>query len=186
MTDKYKNKYRISSIRLQNWNYGWEGAYFITICTQNRKYFFGNIVNKYMELSPVGVLANLFWYEIKNHTKKVELGAFSVMPDHIHGVIKLTGTTVSSVKTRHALSPQQHPLSPGQQQTIGQQRFQNQGKNTISSIIGSYKSAVTRQAHCLGIEFAWQSGFYDHIIRDKKSYDRIKKYIVRNPMKWGK
>ena len=184
MADKYKNKYRISSIRLQNWDYAWNGAYFITICTQNREHFFGNIVDKYMELSPVGVLANLFWYEIRNHTKRVELGAFVVMPDHIHGVVSLTGSPLSPVKTRHALSPQQqHALSP--QKNIGQQRFQNQGKHTISSIIGSYKSAVARQAHCMGIDFAWQSRFYEHIIRDEKSYDRIKKYIIANPMKWN-
>jgi len=183
MTDKYNDRYRISSIRLQNWNYSWDAAYFITICTQNRKHFFGNIVDNYIELSPAGVLANLFWYEIRNHTKNVELGEFVVMPNHIHGVINLTSSTVSTVKTRHALSPhQQHALSP--QKTIGQKRYQNQGKNTVSSIIGSYKSAVTKQAHCMGIDFAWQSRFYDHIIRDEKSYDRIKKYIIENPMKW--
>ena len=175
MADKYKNKYRISSIRLQNWDYAWNGAYFITICTQNREHFLGNIVDKYMELSPVGVLANLFWYEIRNHTKNVELGAFVIMPDHIHGVVSLTG---SPVKTRHA-------LSRPPQRSIGQQRFQNQGKHTISSIIGSYKSAVAKQAHCMGINFAWQSRFYEHIIRDEKSYDRIKKYIIANPMKWN-
>jgi len=198
MADKYNNKYRISSIRFQNWDYAWDGAYFITICTQNREHFFGTVVNKYMELSPVGVLANLFWYEIKNHTKRVELGAFVVMPDHIHGVVNLTSNPVSPVKTRHALSPQspqspQEPnaLSPQQQhalssqRSIGQQRYQNQGKNTISSIIGSYKSAVTRQAHCMGINFAWQSRFYEHIICDEKSYDRIKKYIIENPMEWN-
>ena len=180
MIHKYNDKYRSESIRLQKWNYGWNAAYFITICTQNREHYFGNIVDSLMELSSVGILANLFWFEIKNHAKNIELGPFVVMPDHIHCVVEI----------RHALSLQHNALPPQQQtlssqKTIGQQRFQNQGKNTISSIIGSYKSAVTKQAHCLGIDFAWQSRFYDHIIRDEKSYNRIKKYIIENPMKWN-
>lgn len=68
--------------------------------------------------------------------------------------------------------------------TIGQKRFQNQGKNTISSIIGSYKSAVTKHAHRLVFDFAWQPRFYDHIIRNETEYNRITQYIIDNPKKW--
>jgi hypothetical protein len=56
--------------------------------------------------------------------------------------------------------------------------------NSVSSIIGGYKSAVTKHAHRLGYDFDWQSRFYDHIIRDEKSYDRISNYIINNPAKW--
>ncbi len=65
--------------------------------------------------------------------------------------------------------------------TIAQKRFQNQGKNTISLIIGSYKSAVTKHSHRLEYEFAWQSRFYDHIIRNDRSYNYIAQYIITNP-----
>lgn len=68
--------------------------------------------------------------------------------------------------------------------TIGQNRFQNQGKNSISSIIGSYKAAVTKHANRLGYEFAWQTRFHDHIIRDEKSYQRIVNYIESNVLNW--
>jgi hypothetical protein len=67
---------------------------------------------------------------------------------------------------------------------IGQQRFQNIGKNSISSIIGSYKSAVTKHSHRLGFGFEWQTRFHDHIIRDNNSFETIQTYIVENPMKW--
>ena len=70
-------------------------------------------------------------------------------------------------------------------QIIGQKRFQNQGKNTLSSILGSYKSAVTKHVHRLGYEFEWQSRFYDHIIRDNESFRRIEKYIENNIENWG-
>ena len=88
-TDKFKNKYRIVSARASWWNYGWNGAYFITICTKNRDHFFGEIENGQMKLSKIGLLADVFWHEIKNHTENIELGAFVVMPNHIHGILIL-------------------------------------------------------------------------------------------------
>ena len=86
---KYLNKYRSESARAQWWDYGWNGAYFITICTADREHFFGEIKNGKMILSPTGVIADLLWHEITNHSKYVELGDFVVMPNHIHGILIL-------------------------------------------------------------------------------------------------
>ncbi|WP_198175257.1 hypothetical protein [Spirosoma telluris] len=86
------------------------------------------------------------------------------------------------VETRRALSLQSPPLS----QSPAEQRFQNQGKNTVSSIIGSYKSAVTKHAHRLGFDFEWQPRFHDHIIRNDIDYQRINDYIESNPENWDK
>ncbi len=181
---KFKNKYRIASTRLQSWDYGSFGSYFITICTANRKEFFGNINNGKMNLSEIGQLAYDLWFEIPNHAQNIALGEFIVMPNHVHGILNLTNDDDDdNVETRHALSLPQQPQQP--EQTIGQKRFQNQGKNTISSIIGSYKSAVSKQAHKLILEFKWQSRFYDHIIRDEKSYQEICNYIINNPENWN-
>jgi putative transposase len=87
--DKYQNKYRIASARAQWWDYGWNGAYFITICTQNREHYFGEIENGKMVLSPMGIIADILWHEIPNHASFVELGDFVVMPNHIHGILIL-------------------------------------------------------------------------------------------------
>ena len=133
-----------------------------------------------MILSALGIIADILWHEIKNHAKNIKLDAFVVMPNHIHGILILSEN--KTVETRHALSPK-HALSH-KQQTIGQNRFQNQGKNSISSIVGSFKSAVTKHAHRLGFEFAWQSRFYDNIIRDEKMYANIIQYVNENPIKW--
>ncbi len=193
MSDKFQNKYRIASTRLQNWDYGWEAAYFVTICTADRQHFLGEIENEKMNLSHQGILVDIFWHEIKNHSKNVELGAFVVMPNHIHGIIILnnnndnddTDNNGNNVETRHALSLQsKQSEQPLPQKTIGQQRFQNQGKNTLSSIIGSYKSVVTKHANRLQLPFAWQSRFHEHIIRDDEEYKRIENYIINNPLKW--
>lgn len=188
---KYKNKYRSESARATWWNYGWAGAYFITICTKNRNPYFGGIIlgepNK-MILSNCGVLADVFWHEIPHHAKNVELGAFVVMPNHIHGILILSSDSDLSeseshvhVRTGHALS-QQFPQSPDLSES--QKRFRNQGKNTISSIIGSYKSAVTKHANRLGFEFGWQTRFHDHIIRNDAEYQRINDYIESNVQNW--
>ncbi len=87
--EKFKGKYRIPSTRLQNWNYGWNGAYFITICTKNRIHYFGKVVNGRMQFSHIGIVADILWYEIKNHADHIELGEFVVMPNHIHGILIL-------------------------------------------------------------------------------------------------
>jgi len=176
MNEKYQNKYRISSARLQSWDYANEGAYFITICTHNRLHYFGEVKNGKMVLSRIGVIANLMWHEIKNHAINIELGDFIVMPNHVHGILILNNINpLPAVQTGHALA-----LAPGQQ------RFQNQGKNTVSSIIGSYKSAVTKHCNRLGFDFGWQTRFYDHIVRDERSFQNISNYIINNPMNWEK
>ena len=176
MNEKYQNKYRISSARLQSWDYANEGAYFITICTHNRLHYFGEVKNGKMVLSRIGVIANLMWHEIKNHAINIELGDFIVMPNHVHGILILNNINpLPAVQTGHALS-----VAPGQQ------RFQNQGKNTVSSIIGSYKSAVTKHCNRLGFDFGWQTRFYDHIVRDERSFQNILNYIINNPMNWEK
>ena len=192
MTDnKFKNKYRIQSARAQWWDYGNNAAYFITICTANREHYFGNIINEKMHLSSIGVIANVFWHEIKKHTHFIKLGEFIVMPNHIHGILIIdkpfddidNNIGTDNVETRHALSLQPQ-FQSANQQSFGQKRFQNQGKNTISSIIGGYKSVVSNHIHRLGYNFKWQTRFYEHIIRNEQSYQHITDYITNNPKNW--
>lgn len=100
MQNKFQNKYRIPSARLQTWDYANNGAYFITICTQNRHHFFGTIQNQEMKLSEIGKLAAQFWMEIPNHFPFIELGNFVVMPNHVHGILIIN----HSVETRFIAS----------------------------------------------------------------------------------
>jgi putative transposase len=180
MQNKFQNKYRIPSARLQTWDYANNGAYFITICTQNREHFFGNIKNGIMQLSEIGKLAAQFWYEIPNHFPMVELGNFVVMPNHVHGILIIDKTNDEPfVETRQCLVSNIENNS-----IIGSSRFQNQGKNTISSIVGSYKSIVTKMSRQIDPNFGWQSRFHDHIIRNSESFENIQHYIEQNPSKW--
>ena len=192
---KFKGKYRIESSRNPNWDYGWDGAYFITICTANRERYFGNVINRSMNLNDIGELANKFWMEIPAHFPFVKLDAFVVMPDHVHGIIisnkKFQTFENSDAKnntdTRQCIvscNPTNNSDPQTKSITPAQKRFRNQGKNTISSIVGSYKSVVTKNARKILDEFSWQSRFHDYIIRNKDEFLRIQKYIIDNPSKW--
>jgi putative transposase len=232
---KYQNKYRIESARAQWWDYGWNGAYFITICTQNMEHFFGKIVNKKMILSPTGVIADILWHEIPNHSSFVELGDFVVMPNHIHGILILNkpdgggghddgdGGGHGHAQTLHATSlqpnqqpppqpnqqpppqpnqqpppqPNQQPPPQPNQQPPPQPDRQQPPKNekmagispksgSVSAILRSYKSAVTKHANRLELPNGWHVRFHDHIIRDDAEYQRISNYIITNPENWDK
>ena len=87
MAEKYQGKYRIASARRPGWDYGTNAAYFVTICTKNRRAFFGDITAGEMALSDIGQWADRYWRAIPTHFPFVRLGAFVVMPNHVHGIV---------------------------------------------------------------------------------------------------
>ena len=184
MGDRFMNKYRIPSARLQNWDYGWNGIYYITICTEGRDNYFGKILNGMMELSEIGQLAHKFWFKIPDHFPFVLLDSFVVMPNHIHGILILDKN--EGMEDSHDFTVDQDLNSEVNFITPGQQRFRNQGKNSVSSIVGSYKSAVTKLAHQINSSFGWQARFYDHIVQSDQEFNMIRQYIDDNPANWGK
>jgi putative transposase len=176
---KYKNKYRIDSARLKGYDYSQNGAYFITICTKNREHHFGKIRNGKMILSQCGVLADVFLHEIPNRHDGVELGAFVVMPNHIHLILIINRGEPPVVETRPASSP----CAPVKNEIMA---AISPKAGSVSVIMGSYKGAVTRHANRLGFPNGWQPRFHDHIIRDEAEYERIYNYIKNNPANWEK
>jgi REP element-mobilizing transposase RayT len=185
--DKFRNKYRIPSARAQWWDYGWDGSYFITICTRKRRHQFGEIIDDRMIFSDVGKIADECWRKITDHSVNVELGAHVVMPNHVHGILNLhnNATPFKSVplESVDAAAIEQAAEFP---ETIGHMRLRKPGKNTVSTMIGGFKSAVSKEAAKVGLHFGWQSRFYDHIIRDAEEYQRITDYILNNPATWKK
>jgi putative transposase len=98
MGNKYQNKFRSESARLQTWDYGADAAYFITICTQGREYYFGEIIESdQMKLSEIGKFVYTCWSEIPSHLPFIILDAFIVMPDHIHGIIIINKQNMNDV-----------------------------------------------------------------------------------------
>jgi len=193
MSEKYKDKYRISTTRLQNWDYGWNASYFVTLCTQNRIHYFGEIVDGKMQLSEIGKFAEKYWYEIPKHFPFVKLDAFVVMPNHIHGIIIIDKKSTTAMIETQNLASQQIPEKVKTQNLASQrrtsqreasQRFGPQSKN-LASIIRGYKIGVTKDAKKIDTLWQWQARYYDHIIRNDKAYQNIKEYIINNPKKWN-
>ncbi|HSD08988.1 transposase [Flavobacterium sp.] len=186
MNEKFQNKYRISSTRLKDWDYGQNGAYFITICTGNREHFFGEIVTvnseNEMHLNGIGKLANQFWLEIPKHFQFVELGNFVVMPNHVHGILVIDKTNFvhnnDDVETLHCNVSTTNGIKNEQMAKISPK------SGTISAIMRSYKSVVTKNAHPIHTDFSWQERFHDHIIRNSDSFERIQNYIADNVSNW--
>lgn len=193
MTNKYQNKYRIPSARLQNWDYGWNAPYFVTICTKNRECYFGDIVEtqnlaspQKMQLSEIGEMAHKYWMEIPQHFPFVKLDAFVVMPNHVHGIIVIDKPDDGRkpIDGNNVVETQNFASLPSTSQTpTSKNKFGPQSKN-LASIIRGFKIGVTKNARQIHADFAWQSRFHDHIIRDKESFERIKSYIIKNPLKW--
>ncbi len=184
MSERFKEKYRIPSARLQNWDYGWNGIYFITICVAGREHYFGEMTKGKIRMSEIGLLAERFWFEIPQHFPFILLDAFVVMPNHIHGILIIDKVDGGRINTNIMKSVETRQCLVSTDATPGQQRFRNPGKNNISSVIGSYKSVVARYAHRIISGFDWQAKFHDHIVRSDDSLKRIREYIQNNPANW--
>jgi putative transposase len=161
---------------LKEYDYTQPGGYFVTIVTFQRDCLFGEIVNGEMQLNEFGKITDECWRAIPEHFGNIDLGAYVVMPNHVHGVIVITNvenrTTMnssSSVGARHG-SPQPRGVKP----------------HSIGAIVGSFKSAVTRRiGRELNATGIWQRNYHEHIIRDHNDWDRIHRYIESNPSKWA-
>ena len=112
MSEKYQNKFRIESTRLQQWDYGWDAAYFVTICTKDRRHFFGEVMEGKMMLSKAGIVADILWYEIKHHARNVRLGEFMVMPNHVHCILIIDGNDAERSRDKVDLVSTPTPNTP--------------------------------------------------------------------------
>lgn len=164
MSEKYKNKYRIDSARASWWDYGSNATYFVTICTKNRIHFFGHIEDGMMFYEEIGEIAHECWQVIPQHFPFVILDEFVIMPNHIHGIIIIN-------------------KPPEKQEEWQTNKFGPQSKN-LASIIRGFKVGVKKYATINGIDFAWQTRYHDHIIRNEPSFYRIKNYIKNNSKNW--
>ncbi len=165
------------SPRLEGYDYGQEGAYFVTICTYQRVHLFGDVIDGEMRLSALGQIAFDTWLTIPDHYPHVILDAFVVMPNHMHGIVYIVDEARSKVGLRRASTAAPLP----------QIHSNSSRSRTLSTVIGAYKSAVTRginQQMGLQAPKVWQASFHDHIIRSERTLAYIRNYIDTNPGRW--
>ncbi|HMT28289.1 MAG TPA: hypothetical protein PKD91_03310 [Bacteroidia bacterium] len=182
---KFKNRYRIKSTRLPNWNYAGTGKYFITICTKNREKYFGEIVDGVMISNDLGKEVERQWLLTPSirPDMNLTLDEFQVMPNHFHGIIEFGWNKHNKLQVHNYLS---NGLKDSDgTKNIFSNTFGPQRKN-LGSVIRGFKSSVTTFARKNKIRFNWQPKFHDVIIRDDIALNKIRKYIRNNPANWGK
>ena len=160
----FHKKFKVESARLQDYNYSQEGAYFVTICTKDKKWSLGKIVNqKFLDTSQSKIVRRC-WLDLPNHYPECLLDEFIIMPNHIHGIIIINRKVETGFK----------PVS-------------TQSHYSLSEIIRGFKTFSAKQINKIqsthGKPF-WQSRFYDHIIRNDESLNKIREYIAVNPQNW--
>ena len=203
----YKNKYRIESARCPKWDYTSNGYYFVTICTHNRQHFFGEVINGEISVSTIGEVVVTQWQKTEEIRPEVQLDAWVIMPNHFHGIVIINKATVeknqkprettqkpreTTQKPRETTQKPRETTQKPRETTRWVVSTNNNGvssprsqSDSLGSIIGQFKSVCTKKIWALGFtEFKWQSRFYDHIIRDQDSLNRIREYITNNPAQW--
>ena len=162
------------SIRLQGYDYASEGAYFVTMVTAGRECLFGEIRDESVRLSPIGGAVEEEWLRTAAMRAEVELDAFVVMPNHVHGIIVVAEAPVGA----QGLAPLQGPDS-----SIPSRR-----PRTLGSLIAGFKAPCTNRINDLrdspGVP-VWQRNYHDRIIRNEAELNRIRQYIINNPANWS-
>jgi REP element-mobilizing transposase RayT len=201
-----------SSIRLKGYDYSQAGAYFITICCEDRICRFGKVINGEMILNQFGFIAYNEWIKLAERFFNFELDVFQIMPNHVHMilVLKVVGATLAVAQENATLVVAQEnaTLSVAQKEkninNFIEDKIVDENQRagaspaptavpttpSISDIIGAYKSIVANK--CLEIYKQkneqmgkiWQRNYYEHIIRNEQAYHNIANYIINNPQKW--
>lgn len=153
------------------------GCYFITICTGDRKHYFGEIEDGEMKYTPLGLYCR---NELQNaqlyYEKRIEILLFTVMPNHIHAIIKVNGDSISAADLQQRIPNPSLRANPASRRHVP----------LLSRYINSFKGSVSKYAKSQNLEFCWQSRFHDHLIRNEREGINITEYIINNVSNWDK
>jgi putative transposase len=166
------------SIRLAGYDYSQKGYYFITICAQGRKALFGTIKNNQMIPNGTGQMIQMFWDEIAQYYDGIEIDAFQIMPNHIHGII-IVGA-----------GPRACPNNDTEQ---SEDKGQSRGLS-LGDVVARFKSITTNEyihdikqnKQAIFDWKLWQRNYYERIIRDEQALINAREYIINNPCNWNK
>jgi putative transposase len=165
------------SIRLKTYDYSQPGAYFITICTHDKKCLFGNISDRQMNLNGIGSIVENEWLKTASLRPNVELDVFVIMPNHIHGIIFIKNKDYKG-EFKYA--------SVNREQDVGGSKFKSPSKN-IGAIVKGFKSAGTgcvNKSNRTPGKKLWQQNYWERVIRNEHELKHIREYIQNNPINW--
>jgi putative transposase len=205
MTDQHK--YHRRSIRLPDYDYGEEGAYFVTICTHERVCLFGYVDDEAMTLNQYGRIVWDEWEATAKLRPNIQLDRFVVMPNHVHGIIFITekiNPTSDEPQNEDKKLPtdtSQNPINAPNHADVGAQRAaplqpspkgitpNNVSSGSLGAIVRAFKSSVTKR---INLErntpggIVWQRNYWERIIRKEEDLNWLRLYIATNPAQWKK
>jgi REP element-mobilizing transposase RayT len=166
------------SIRLQGYDYSQAGAYFVTICTQNRQCLFGEIVAGEMRLNDAGLIIADSWEWLSRQYGYLGLDEWIVMPNHIHGIIVIADGCRGGSRTAPITRTNDGKGGSRTAPTV----------KPVGRLIGAFKTVSTKQINEMrqtpGVQL-WQRNYWEHIVRNESELNRIREYINKNPAKWN-
>jgi len=152
------------SLRLPEYDYSQIGTYFVTICVHRRERLLGSIRNVEMQLNEYGQIVAECWQWLPGAYPYVCLDEWVIMPNHLHGIIVINGRGGSRTA----------PIKEFKAKPLGR-------------LIGAFKTVSTKKINAFrqikGAAF-WQRNFFEHVVRNEESLNRIREYIITNPQRW--
>jgi putative transposase len=199
-------KHHRRSIRLKGYDYTQEGAYYFTICCHQRQCLLGEIKDGVMHLNLVGATVQAVWDSLPRYFPLIELDAFVIMPNHVHGIIVITNNP-GNCNPNYNSTPHVNPecrgeaFVPGCHNTPPQFLSANASpfpgcnstslprgteSGSIGAILQNFKSVATRRVNRITRNSGtlWQRNYHEEIIRNQKAYENIRRYIGENPLSW--
>jgi putative transposase len=195
-----REKHHRRSIRLKGYDYSRPGAYFVTMVSHLRECLFGYVADDRVVLNTFGEIVADEWQRSGDIRKNMEFDVVVVMPNHVHGIVHIVncrGDRPVTSSTKHPLAsdmcdepdvptrPIKQPFANGRDDRLVVPT--GPAKRSLPSFVSGFKSAVTKRINELrqmpGVP-VWQRNYYEHIIRDEVSLNRIREYIANNPLQW--
>jgi putative transposase len=176
------DKHHRHTIRLPGYDYTSAGMYFITICTHQRECLLGEIVKGEMRLDELGQVVRSHWLKLPQYHAHLQLDAFVVMPNHIHGILVLVDRVVGAGLADNSARPVELITKPAPTEASAPKNHHG-----IPEIIRGFKTFSARrinQKRNIQGSPVWQRNYYEHIIRNEESLHRIRQYIHHNPLSW--
>ena len=172
----FAEKYTIKSSRLKNWNYSSPGYYHLIICCWKHNKFLGEISGESISLSTRGDIVKGEIEKTFAIRKNIVLDEYVIMPNHVHMLIHLlSDKTVETHRVRLNNDSYDRLISARKRST-----------QTVPNMVKMFKASVSSVCKKQRLFFGWQARYYDEIIRDKKHYWAVKKYIQNNINNWSK
>ena len=194
----FSNDANRHSARFRGYDYAQHGAYFITVCADHHRPFFGTIENDQMKPNWVAHIVEREWLRMGELRDNVFLDEFVVMPNHFHAILIITTPPVGTQLAASGHASSQTTEQRTQQaaslrlRDVGGATPNNVAPDSLSAIVRGFKSAVSRAVNAERATrnqspvVVWQKRFHDRVIRNEKELLDTRRYIIENPQNWRK